>query len=152
MNCLLRAAAVLLNEPVKTLIEEIGHEGDSVAWPQYKKPLCYVGVHMQEIMDCCLRRGYGLVPIHHYPCTSGPNGELEFPFSEPEAEARLLIHITGHTGIAVGVTGSGIRHAWFWNGETLNDPATKMLYHLNECMIREVYLLSKLHLLEQIKS
>jgi len=66
-QCLVYAAAMALDANVNDLIEEIGHNGLAVVWPDLPAPLCYRSHHIQEIIDCGLARGFALVPIEHNP-------------------------------------------------------------------------------------
>jgi hypothetical protein len=66
-NCLVYSVAMLLDEPAEKLFEEIGHHGHEIIWSALPPPKCYKGININEVQDCVLRRGYGLVPIDKCP-------------------------------------------------------------------------------------
>jgi hypothetical protein len=61
---------MLLDEPAENLFEEIGHRGKAILWPELPAPRCYKGININEVQDCVLRRGCGLVPIDKDPMNS----------------------------------------------------------------------------------
>jgi len=123
-QCLLYAAAMLLDVPPLRLIEEIGHDGLRSAWPQLNAPLCYTSHHIQEIIDCFVARGFGLMNIEFDPhIASCPEVQEVRVFKEHEA--RFYHHLEDRNAILIGQHKSGsLRHAFAWDHttETCYDP------------------------------
>lgn len=81
-NCLVYSVAMLLDEPAENLFNEIGHRGDTIIWPELPPPRRYKGININEVQDCVLRRGRGLVPIDKHPSNS--------PYDDGSQSVRVL--------------------------------------------------------------
>ena len=140
-QCILYAAAMVLYVEPKTLIHEIGHDGMRMLWPELQSPACFQSFHIQEIIDCFIRRGFGLTPIEQHPANA-PNHDVmpNYPF-QLESCKRFKDIINGQTGIMIGKS-YGRPHAWAWDGEQCYDPNSyiKTLndYAIEECWIKTV--------------
>lgn len=131
---------MLLNEDPDTLAAEIGHRGLEVLWPDVPKPGCYRGLHIQEILDLCLRRGYGLVQVQFLP-RSGPRSHPQYWTLIYESPVeRFLKHITGRPGLIYGQL-RGSFHAYAWDGVMVYDP-NGYIRTLESIDILEAYLLT----------
>jgi hypothetical protein len=113
---------MLLEESPETLIHEIGHDGLAVQWPDIPPPGCYQGHHIQEILDCFIRRGYVLVPIEREPCLAPCDGvPFHYAYGRELAEARFHSYLTV-PAIIVGEF-ENRAHAWAFDGkESFYDP------------------------------
>ena len=121
-QCLLYSAAILLDVPPKKLIEEIGHDGMEVQWPQLPAPTCYRSHHIQEIIDCFIRRGYALVPIELEPAQAPCDGvPICFAYAPSLRDERFKGYMT-RPAIMIG-TYRLRAHAWVFDGkESFYDP------------------------------
>lgn len=134
-QCLLYAAAMVLDEDPKVLIKEIGHNGLDIWWPELKDSSRYRGFHIQEIIDLCLTRQKCLVPIDIFgrSAPSGhPQGWKLVPGIDKE---RFENHIDGAIGILIGET-----HSAAWNGYEVYDP-NGVIYSIDSFQVQECWLL-----------
>ena len=123
-QCLLYSASMVLDIEPDELIEELGHDGLDVWWPQFNDARKFRGHNMQEIIDCAIRRRIAFFPIDACPMQAPVNGAPQFTFeSRKYAEERFLSYLSGTSAILVGqLPGSNIGHAVAWNGERVLDP------------------------------
>jgi len=121
-QCLLYSAAILLDVPPRRLIEEIGHDGMEIRWPELKAPGCYRSHHIQEIIDCFIRRGYVLVPIEREPVQAPCSGvPICYTYEHVKARDRFEGYFT-KPAIVIGKLTS-TPHAWVYDGrESFYDP------------------------------
>ena len=139
---MLYSAAMLLDTHPDVLVAEIGHDGTAIEFPSLSPPECYRGIHIQEVIDCCLRRGWGLTPIEPLP-RSSPQGSLAWALVYKNPEPRFSEAVRGREGIILGKAENGGNHAFAWDGYMVYDPngAKK---RLQDIFVREVWLLTKL--------
>lgn len=136
-GCLVYSAAMLLATSPETLMQEIGHRGHKVFWPQFSPPQCYNGHHIQEIIDCCVRRGKGLMPVDMFPC-SAPAGRGELvkdAYRKKDAETRMAKLLERSTGILISST-----HACAWDGKQVFDP-NGMNYSIEQFELSQYWVL-----------
>lgn len=121
-QCLLYSAAMLLDEEPDRLIHEIGHDGMEIRWPELKPPGCYRSHHIQEIMDCFIRRGYVLVPIEREPVQAPCDGvPICYAYEHDVARDRFKGYFA-RPAIVIGKF-KGTPHAWAFDGKyTFYDP------------------------------
>lgn len=142
-NCLLYAAAMVLDCSVDELIEEIGHDGMDVVWPQLIPPLCFQGHHIQEIIDCFVARGFGLMLVER-ECFQAPAEDVSPLQTFEHFEERFLHHVEGKEAIMVGRhKQKQCGHAWAWDGERCYDP-NGFLAELKEYEVREAWIKTSL--------
>lgn len=115
-QCLLYAAAMVLDVDPETLIKEIGHDGLEVWWPEMEGNDKLRGFHIQEIVDCAIRRGYVMQHIDAIPCLY-PNPLASKKKIAMNYEERLEKLLKGRRAILIGY-----KHAVAWSGETIGDP------------------------------
>lgn len=139
--CLLYSAAMVLGVEPKVLKNEIGHSGLKIWWKFEQGNMRYRGHHIQEIIDCCIRRGRSLMLIDYLPNMSprpGIKGRLIE--SSDDLINRFKNIIIGKLGILIGKSKSGINHACAWDGNKVYDP-NGQIYKLNDFNIRECWIL-----------
>jgi len=144
-QCMLYAGAMLLDEDPETLISEIGHDGLERVWKDLHMPACLRGFHIQELLDCCMRRGLGLMLVELLPRSGAQGSTLwrkVFP-TDNMAQTRFSAAIQGRPGIFVGKAASGGNHAVAWDGENIYDPNGR-IYGVDEFHFKEAWLLVKL--------
>ena len=145
-SCLLYAAAMVLDEPPEILIREIGHDGQEIWWPELSKSFQKRSFNIQEIIDCFIHRGFGLMPIHIYPCNVPPVGMVQpkMVWDQSKCEKRFLNLIDGQEGIITGQReGSLVPHAVAWDGHKIYDPMG-MIYEIDKFTIKEAWIKVKL--------
>ncbi len=145
-SCLLYAAAMVLDEPPEKLIREIGHDGQDIWWPELTKSFQKRSFNIQEIIDCFIRRGYGLMPIHLYPCNVPPVGMVQpkIIWDAKKCDARFLNQIDEMLAIITGQREtSSIPHAVAWDGYRIYDPMGE-IYTINNFMVKEAWIKVKL--------
>lgn len=133
-QCLVYSLAMLLEEDVNVLLQELGHSGMDKVWDA-PIPYCYSGHHMQEIIDLCWQRGISLTPIEAKPkngCAIFP-GEWKPVFNEPLK--RIYSYLEGERAILL----SNI-HAVAWDGNIVWDP-NGCNYPLSKFSLREAWIL-----------
>ncbi len=141
-NCLLYSAAMVLDVDASILVKEIGHDGSHIVWPHLGSPLGEVNYHIQEIMDCFIKRGYALAPIDLYPITEPivlQPVEHYVLWKECDAEDRFIEYIKGHEGILIGQGNNGLGHAAAWDGELVYDP-NGVTYELSDFAIAQAWI------------
>ena len=119
-QCMLASAAMVLDTTVDILINEIGHDGTEICWPDEPAPRNQRGYHIQEILDCFLSRGVSMYRVDGYPllhvvgCTPRP--------VYPDAEARFVRLIEGRRAMIYGTVLRGA-HMVAWDGSRVYDPS-----------------------------
>lgn len=62
-SCSPTALAMVLDEPVHAIINEIGHDGSEIFKADLPDPYCRKGFHIQELTILCLRRNKALIQL-----------------------------------------------------------------------------------------
>ncbi len=70
--CILASFAMALNVPAQELLDRIGDEWQTLAFPGLPVPYCWRGVHIQELILLALEYGYAVTPIELLPQTTSP--------------------------------------------------------------------------------
>lgn len=65
--CMPLAFAMAMEIPVAELLEEVGHDGGKIAFPNLSEPACRQGFHIQEFVHVALRRGLAVTPVELFP-------------------------------------------------------------------------------------
>ena len=99
------------------------------------------GFHIQEIIDCCLRRDKGLMPIELLP-RSGPQGDDRWKLIYNDPESRFLAAIKGREGLLIGQW-EGKNHAFGWDGYKVFDP-NGIIRSVEDIQIKEIWLITLL--------
>lgn len=142
--CLLYSAAMLLSEDPKVLINEIGETGLKLWWIFEHGNMRYRGHHIQEIIDCCIRRNRSLMPIDYLPNMSPRPGIKPKLIGDYEKlKNRFYTIIKGRPGILIGKSKANINHACGWDGEKVYDPNGE-IYSINDFNIMECWILTNL--------
>lgn len=151
-GCLLYAFAMVLEEEPSRLISEIGHDGMDCIWPELKEPFCYKGFHIQELIDCAIRRGKSVTNIDGLPASlPPPNAYLHLRvhniaphmvFEHQEAKERFKRHIDERIGVLYGRIANGTTHAWAWDGLSAHDPRSGQgTFRLDDLKIMNAWLI-----------
>jgi hypothetical protein len=70
--CLLTSFAMVLDVPAEILLEQIGDQWKTLAFPDLPVPSCWRGIHIQELILIALRLGYAVTPVELMPQTTPP--------------------------------------------------------------------------------
>ena len=133
-SCILAAVATVLDEDQQKLIEEIGHDGSEIVLPTLPEPARRQGFHLQELIDCAIRREFAVTPIEVLPYST-PDGKAEFPVNFPEGnKERLFKYLHNNIGIFTGLAKQW-RHAVAWDSKQIYDPHG-LIYHFQDCKIK----------------
>lgn len=69
------AFAMALDIPVGDLLEELGHDGSELAFPNLPEPACRRGFHIQELVHVALLRGFAMSPVELFPVLASADGK-----------------------------------------------------------------------------
>lgn len=119
-SCLPTAFAIALNIPVSDILNRIGHNGDTIVWPDLPEPQRRIGFHIQELIDVSYDLGYYVIQFQAMPHSKG-NYEVEAVPIGTSPEVRLT-KVMKHKGVITGTTLRKSRHAVAWDGEWVYDP------------------------------
>jgi len=139
--CIVYSLAMILEETVENILDELGHDGTEKWW-KLPAPYCYRGHHIQELMDLCLRRQKALVLIEVFP----KSGSQLDPFNGRDiwttefAHRRFLRIIKRRRGILIGKASNGSGHACAWDGSSVFDPNGHK-YGLDSFQVEEFWML-----------
>jgi hypothetical protein len=138
-QCLIYAAAMLLDVDVDEVIEILGHDGMETVWPDLKVPHCYKGVHTQEILDVFEQYEEALVCYQVMPQQS-PAGEpslVRSVYDEQRAVDRMR-HLLSYSGLILSDV-----HAYAWDGKDVYDP-NGVIRAISEVSIKEFWRLVRI--------
>ncbi len=76
-SCLPTAMAMITDQSVDMIINQIGHDGSEILWPDLPEPRCRRSFHIQEMVDIALASGRFLMLIEKSPLTLS-NVEVSF--------------------------------------------------------------------------
>lgn len=114
-QCSIVATAMLLGITPEDVVEGVGHNGTTIQFPEMPKPLCFRGVHIQEIIDFAIDRGYGLVPFEAQPIATTDGQNRYEVFADEYAEIRFDAMLKKFDGLLCGQRASGVGHIVAWN-------------------------------------
>lgn len=139
-QCLVFSLAMLLEEDVTVLLQELGHDG-MVKVFDGPIPQCYNGHHIQEIIEICCERGHSLTPIEFFPrYASARNPSQWLPlYHADNAPARFRQLTRGKKGLLIGQYRDR-GHAVAWDGNICFDP-NGVKYPLSDFVPQECWLL-----------
>ena len=144
--CLLFSLAMVLDADPQELIDEIGHDGRDIMFPEVIGTIRQRSFHIQEIIDCCWKRGRAVTPIDIAPCTA-PDGHPELAreiWDREVARERIKKYLTGNVALLIGRTShKGLGHACAWDGEKVYDPRG-MICEIGETFINQAWIVSEI--------
>lgn len=113
-SCLPTAFAMVLDLPVKEIIDLIGHDGSTITWPKLPSPFCRRAFHIQELINVSHRLGYTCTPFVSRPLIA-PS-----PYVIPyEIE---LTYRPKTPGVVLGKFPKRMFHAMAFDGEEYFNP------------------------------
>jgi len=110
---------MVLGVTPEDLVVLIGHDGQEVVFPDQHGYKARKGYHIQEIINCVISMGHGLMPIEKYPCSIPVTDckHIHDVFDNIIARHRFKSLIKDKIAI---LEGQG--HACAWDGEKIYDP------------------------------
>ena len=138
LDCLLAAAAMVMDEPLEDLKKRIGHDGFEKVFPNSYEPYCYRGYHIQEIIDQAFLNGWAVINIEVSPNQVSFLGNDKL-FKIPINENRLNVYLNKFPGIIAGVIPGVTAHASAWDNKSkqIFDPAGEV-YKLKDYKLQIV--------------
>lgn len=122
-SCAAASLAMVLGIDFNDVIKSVGHDGSEIINPDLRKPGCYKGFHMQELIEIALAHHYAVTPIELQPVqTATGNDEYDVKIEMYKSpDRRLLHHMNRNTGILMGKLNT-YWHAVAWDGAMVYDP------------------------------
>ncbi len=105
-SCMPTALAIILNEPVGDIINEIGHDGSEIIDGHVK------GYHIQELNKICLKRNKTIIHFDRFPVIQHSDNILINFGDEREYINKLM---KDNDGILLGLTYNEKAHSVVWN-------------------------------------
>jgi hypothetical protein len=136
-SCAITSLAMTLHVPVQELIDELGHDGSQIIFPQLIEPMCRRGFHSQELIRLAWRRGFAVTPIELFPTIRPMQGEgLHTIYYDGDAEinvGRFVDTIHDRIGILEGQSGRWMHAVHFRYGEIYDPDGYQYLYSKRGC-------------------
>lgn len=112
-SCMPTAFAIALDVPVRKLMAELGFDGNAIIFDDAEEPECRRAWHLQDLIKCCLLRGFAPVVVEAVPSVL-VNGEVrDIPLPE-DYNTRIASFMNHYKGVVMGTTPQGRRHALAW--------------------------------------
>lgn len=140
-SCLPTAFAIVLGISLEKVVEDIGHDGSDIIFPDLDEPYRRRSFHIQELIDVCMFRDIGVIPIEHNP--ESEVKELIYKLQMPAK--RLDYYILKYTGVLTGLSSSGSSHAVAWDGEKVLDP-NGSIYNISNFHINTFFIITKFNI------
>jgi hypothetical protein len=140
-TCLVTSFAIVIDVDARDLMDEIGHDGSEIVFPALPEPYNRRSHHVQELIDCCERRGIWVTPFDAMP-TSSSIVDVPEPYllkMKLEPGARFTQILTTHIGVIVGQDPERRPHAFVWDGKGIIDPALASRGCLSRYGIRQLW-------------
>lgn len=137
-SCLPTSFAMVLNQPVEQLIEQLGHDGSSICWPNQPEPLCRRGFHIQELTDYMFKQGMYVIPFQACPTYRPVDSESIVEAQTKLTPTQRMAMAMAYEAVIIGQTNTGASHAIAWNGKKVFDPG-EMVIDIKEFYIDTVY-------------
>ncbi|MFW9874532.1 MAG: hypothetical protein ACFFG0_15610, partial [Candidatus Thorarchaeota archaeon] len=116
IDCMLAAAAMVMDIPLAELKERIHHDAFEKIFPNAPEPMCYRGYHIQEIIDQAFLNGWHVMEIQTKPslvCFADGNKDSEFFI--PINDNRIKVYLGNFSGIIGGILPGITAHAVAWD-------------------------------------
>jgi hypothetical protein len=120
-TCMITSLAMCMNVDVEQLIEEVGHDGSELLWPQNIGPTAYRGYHIDELSVLAMIHGYSCTGVTRNLCLG--HNEVDCINVDPFFDFDRLIQ--GRTGLLLDDS-----HCVAWSGSQIYDPS-KGIYEYN---------------------
>lgn len=142
--CLPTSFAMALDIPVESLMSHY-HDWRQVIFPGLPEPLCWRGVHIQEVIRTAYQYGYAITPHEMFPQIAPPrpgydNHVVVYDSNEQVFADMVLLS----RGVVTGVQGTPliglVGHAVAYDHGFIYDPnGYEYPYDLQACKSRQFY-------------
>ena len=139
-SCSVTALAMTLETPVQQIIDEIGHDGSQIIYPDLPEPMCRRGFHPQELITIAWQHGCCVTPFELFPSICPASDHYDSVIVEfVDNWHRFVSLIKSEMGILEG-TGRRCRHAVHFNKGIIFDPdGQQYTYSKESCEQRGFY-------------
>ena len=121
-SCMLASFSMLLNESMETLVEEIGHDGSEIWWPDHVGCNKYRSFHIQEFLDVCFKRGKIIFTVDAV-MNLGSSHQIPTKSIPGDNEKRIKSYLRNFKGVIYGMTPrSRTFHMCAWDKKKVYDP------------------------------
>lgn len=128
---------MVIDVPVKTIVDAIGHDGSEIIAPQLPEPRCRRAYHIDELTVAALGFGYALVQLDAHPTMIRSDG------STYKVSPLLCYWLSGSPGL-LGTVGPKQGHMCAWNGFQVYDPTVPMISEIKSYCVTTFWLCRKL--------
>jgi hypothetical protein len=137
-SCAITSLAMTLRVPTQELIDELGHDGSAIVFPQLIEPMCRRGFHSQELIHLAWRHGFAVTPIELFPTIRPMQGEgthiVRFGGDDGSMNlGRFIDTIHSNIGILEGQSGRWMHAVHFRYGEIYDPDGYQYLYSKRGC-------------------
>lgn len=142
-GCLVASTATLLNVSYDKIIEELGHDGSKIVFPDLSDPKCRRSFILEEIIDLLWHRGMGLVSVSFCPVIS--DGEIvEEIFTDLD---RINRYLSSTVGLLQGSYAIDRPHICAWDGTHVIDPKNASIKTLEESdlIVEQYHILTRIN-------
>jgi hypothetical protein len=121
--------------PVQRLIEEFGHDGGEVIFPDQPEPMCRRGFHSQELVQVAWNHGFACTPIELFPVILSTDGQStrRLFLNEPNCWARFEDYIRTTRGVLEGVCVKAHHAVHYSHGEIFDPDGYQYAYSPKDC-------------------
>jgi DNA-directed RNA polymerase subunit RPC12/RpoP len=134
--CMVTAFAMVIGVPVAELIEQLGHDGTAVRFPEQEGAKRHLGFHIQELIWAMMEREYAVVPFEPLPVAR--SGDVTHQYGpNPFFEHAMM----SFSGVLCGRTSRATEHAIAWSAinKKSTDPRTATTMDDINLVIRTFY-------------
>lgn len=139
-NCLLYAAAMVLDANPDDICAAVGHDGTQIWWPDEVGTRRRRSHHPQELIDYAALLGLTFIEIEAIPRIGWSSKDAKPIFKEPEK--RFENWLRGRRAILLVISGL-LNHAVAWDGKEVFDPKGYK-GNISDYEIETAYILAKL--------
>ncbi len=120
--CMPLAFAMALDIPVANLLEEVGHDGSKLAFPNLPEPACRLGFHVQEMILVALKLGKAVTPVELFPVLQSADGRQTQTILYPDNNWALFAHVIETSRGVIDGTGFRLGHTVAYDHGRIFDP------------------------------
>jgi hypothetical protein len=133
--------------PVDEFIEDVGHDGSEIIYPDLDEPYCRRSFHIQEMINVCMLRNIGVIAIEATP-VSYVDAEHTYtlPIITPTCAVECMEYYTElYSGVMVGLGLQGRPHAVAWDRNLVYD-SNGMCYTLDKFRLDTFFITTKINI------
>lgn len=129
-SCSVASAAMVMGIDVKTLTDEIGHDGSRIVFPDLREPTNRAGFTITEIIDAAFKLGWSVVGIETMPQATPDGHNVRDVYPESKLRERVDHYLDSWDAIAYGARHDGLNWhviAWSHKEQRWHDPSGPIL-------------------------